>query len=107
MAAPDRRPLVLAERRLMLRRARAGPQHTAALHQRIGLELHPRAKLRVVRLRRNFDALTRDVVLPAVIRTAQPVLLVAAEPERDSAMSAELVHQPEAILAISPGDQPL
>ena len=107
MAVRDHRPLVLGERRLVLRRAHVRPQHPAALHQRVGLELDPRAKLRVVRLGRDLDALTRDVVLPAVIRAAQPVLLVPSEPERDPAMRAELVHQPEAVLAVSPGDQPL
>src|SRR5258708_4202350 len=38
---------------------------------------------------------------------AQPVLLVAAEPQRDAAMGAELVHDADAALRIAKRDQPL
>ena len=47
------------------------------------------------------------VVFPAVIGTAQPVVLIAADPERGAAMGAELVDQRIAPLRIAPGQQPL
>src|SRR5258707_11049659 len=45
------------------------------------------------RLRGDLDTLSRDVVLPAVIRTAQAALLVPGEPQGDAAVGAEFVHQ--------------
>jgi len=42
-----------------------------------------------------------------MIGAAQPALLVAAEPQRDAAMRAELVDEADAILAVAKGDQRL
>ena len=52
-------------------------------------------------LRRQVDALPGDVVFPAVIGAAQAAFLVLAEPERDAAMRAEFVDQPDAALAVA------
>src|SRR5262245_33670428 len=91
----------------MLRRRHIGPQHATPLDQRIILQLDPGAKAAFERLRRNVDTLACHVVLPAVIRAAQPALLVASEPERDAAVGAELVDQPEASVRVPKGQQPL
>jgi len=48
---------------------------------------------------------TADVVLPAVIGATQAAFLVAAEPERDPAVRAELVDEAEAAAAVAEGDQ--
>src|SRR5690606_1537783 len=56
---------------------------------------------------RHIDRLTRHVVLPAVVGTAQATVLVAAEPERDAAVGAELVHQRVAALGVAPRQQTL
>ena len=85
--------LPLRQRRLLLGRTHVGPQHAAALDQRIGLQLDLLAVAAFRRLRRHFDALAGVVVLPAVIGAAQAVVLVAAEPQRDAAVGAELVGQ--------------
>ena len=63
------------QRRLLLRRAHVGPQHAAALDQRIGLQLDLLAEAAFRRLRRHLDALAGDVVFPAVIGAAQAVVL--------------------------------
>src|SRR6185295_10438747 len=89
-----------------LRRAHVGPQHAAALDQRVGLELHAPAQTRVVRLGGDLDALAGHVVFPAVVGAAQAAFLVAAEPERHAAVRAELVHQAEAVAAVAERDQP-
>ena len=97
----------LRQRRLLLRRAHVGPQHAAALDQRIGLQLDLLAEAALGRLGRHLDALAGVVVFPAVIRAAQAVLLVAAEPQRHAAVRAELVGQRIAALRVAQGEQPL
>src|SRR5262249_9076574 len=87
---PHPRELELRQWGLSLRRAQIGPQHVAALHQRIGLQLDLLAEARLLRLRRHVDALPGPIVFPAVIGAAQPVLLIAADPQRGATMSAEL-----------------
>ena len=99
--------LPLRQRRLLLRRAHVGPQHAAALDQRIGLQFDLLAEAALGRLGRHLDALAGVVVLPAVVRAAQPVLLVAAEPQRHAAVRAELIGQRIAALRVAPGEQPL
>ena len=84
-----------------------GPQHAAALDQRIGLELDALGEAALLGLRRHLDALAGDVELPAVIGAAQPAFLVAPEPQRDAAMRAELVDQAEPSLAVAERDEPL
>ena len=99
--------LPLRQRRLLLGRTHVGPQHAAALDQRIGLQLDLLAEAALARLRRHLDALAGVVVLPAVIGAAQPVVLVAPEPQRDAAVGAELVGQRIVALRVAPGQQPL
>ena len=98
---------MLGQRRALLGRPHVGPQHAAALDQRVALQLHALAKARVVGLRGNLDALAGDVVLPAVIRAAQAAFLVAPEPQRHAAVRAEFVDQAEPFLRIAKRDQPL
>ena len=102
-----RRELVLRKRRLRFRRSHVGPEDAAALDERVRGQLHLLRKRGVLRLVRHVDALAGDVVLPAVIRAAQSALLVAAEPERDATVRAELVHQAVASLAVAERDEPL
>src|SRR5262249_29259019 len=87
--------------------AHIGPDHAAFLEARIGLELDLLAEAAFGRLRRHVDALPGHVVFPAVIGTAQPFLLVAAEPQRYAAGRAELVHQAQPPWCVAEGDQPL
>src|SRR5438309_10360037 len=107
MARRHHGPLVLGKRRLQLRWSHVGPEHAAALEQRVALQLHALAELRIVGLRGNLDALAARVVLPAVIPAAQPVLLVAPEPERYAAVRAELVDESQPVLRVAEGDQAL
>ena len=107
MRRRQRRPFEFRERRLQLGRPHVGPQDSAALDQRIGLQLDLLAEAAFGRLRRHLDALAGVVVFPAVIGAAQPVVLVAAEPQRHAAMRAELVGQRESALRVAPGQQPL
>ena len=95
------------QRRLLLGRAHIGPQHAAALDQRIGLQFDLLAVAALARLRWHLDALPGVIVFPAVIRAAQAAMLVAAEPERHAAVGAELVGQRELAVGVAPGEQPL
>ena len=97
----------LRQRRLLFRRPHIGPQHRPELHQRVGGQLDLLAEAGFDRLRRHLDALAGDVVFPAVIRAAQPALLVAAEPQRHAAVGAEFVDQAVAALAVAERQQPL
>ena len=103
----DGREFPFRQRRLLVGRAHIGPQHRTALHQRIGLELDLLAEAALARLRGDVDALAGHVVFPAMVRTAQAGLFVAAEPERHAAMGAELVDQSIPALAVAEGKQPL
>ncbi len=95
------------QRWLLFRRTHVGPQDAAALDQRIGLQLDLLAEAALGRLGRHLDALAGVVVFPAVVGAAQPVLLVAAEPQRHAAVRAEFVGQRIAALRVAPGEQPL
>ena len=107
MRGRQHRPFELRQRRLQLGRPHVGPEDPAALDQRIGLQLDLLAEAALGRLRRHLDALAGVVVFPAVIGAAQPVVLVAPEPQRHAAMRAELVGQREAALGVAPRQQPL
>src|SRR5205823_4247170 len=48
-----------------------------------------------------------DIKLPAMVDAAQPALLIAAIPERDPPMRAELLQQTDAAIAIAEGDEVL
>ena len=55
---------------------------------------------------RHVDTLPVDVVLPPVIRAAQATFLVAAEPQRHTAMRAELVEQAESTVGVAERNHP-
>src|SRR4029077_3605403 len=90
-----------------MRRSHIDPDHVPAFDAVIGSKLDLVAEVAFERLRRHFDALAGYVVFPAMIRTAQAVLLVAAEPPRHTAVRTALIHHANASEAIAKGDQPL
>src|SRR5436190_24036262 len=98
-------PLEVRQRRLFRRRAHVGPDHAAQLHARVRLELDALAYAAFFRLGGQVHAVAVHVVLPAVVRAAQPALLVAAEPERHAAMGTELVDEADAPFAVAERDQ--
>ena len=102
-----RRELEFWQPRLVLRLSHIGPQHAAALDQRIGAQLDHRAEPTLLRLRRNLHALPGHVVFPAMVRTAQPALLIATEPQRHAAMRAELIDQSVTAFGVAKCNQPL
>ena len=59
------------------------------------------------RLVQHVDAVAGHVELPAVIDAAQAALLVAAEVQRDAAVRAELVDQPDLAVGVAERDQVL
>ena len=85
-------------RRLEFRRSHIGPDHIAQLQRRVGLQFDLRAH---ARYRGQLDALSGDIVFPAVIGAPQAGFLVAAEPQRDAAMGAELIDQPDLAFSIA------
>src|SRR6516165_2600408 len=93
-------------RRLELRRTHIDPDDVAQLDARIGRQLDLPAEAARLGLGGNLGALTGDVVFPAVIGAAQPVLLVASEPERYAAVGAELVDHAHAPLRVAKRQQP-
>src|SRR5437870_7074899 len=98
-------PLEARQRRLLRRRAHVGPDDAAQLRARVRLELDALAYAAFFRLGGQVHALAVHVVLPPVVRAAQPALLVAAEPERHAAMGAELVDDADAPFAVAERDQ--
>src|SRR3989454_3672106 len=98
-------PLEVRQRRLPRRRAHVGPDDAAQLHARVRLELDALAYAAFLRLGGQVHALAVHVVLPPVVRAAQPALLVAAEPQRHAAMGAELVDQADSSVRIAERDQ--
>ena len=103
----DRGELPFRQRRLVLLGPHIGPQHAAALDQRIGRELDLPGEAAFLGLGGNLDALPGEIELPAVIGAAQAAFLVAPEPQRHAAMGAELVDQPIAPQAVAKRHQPL
>ena len=89
----DAGPLELRQRVHVFLRAHIRPQHSAALLHRIRLELNLLLEVAVEGLGRHVHAGAIDVVLPAVVRAAQAVLLVATEEEVGVAVSAQPVDQ--------------
>src|SRR3954451_15666708 len=106
-AVRDLRPLERGQGWLQSRWAHVDPDNVTQLHAGIGLELDLLAEPALLGLRRNFDALSGDVVFPAVIGAAQPVLLIAAEPQRHAAMGTELVDDADLALRVAENDQSL
>src|SRR5262249_15820859 len=84
-----------------------GPQYSAAFYERIGFELDLPAEAGLLWFRGNVDALPRVVVLPTVIGAAQPVSLIATEPQGHAAMGAELIDQSKPAPSIAEPDQSL
>ena len=97
--------LEFGQSRLVFGWPHVGPQHAATLDQRIRTQPDHRAESAPLRLRRDLHALSGHVVFPAVIRTAQPAFLVAAEPQRHAAMRAELIQQAVAAFGVAERDQ--
>ena len=100
-------PLECGQRRLGLGWPHIGPQNPAALDKRIGFQLDPLAEAAFRRFRRHVHALPGVVIFPAVIGAAQPVLFIAAEPQRNAAMRTELIDQRVTAADIAPGKQAL
>ena len=98
-------PVEPGQRGLPALGAHIGPDDAALLVGGIGLHLDLVAEL--ARLVHLLDALAGDVVFPAVIDAAQPVLLVAAEPQRRAAMRAELVDHADLAVGGAEGDEVL
>src|SRR5258706_13723521 len=98
-------PLEVRQRRLFLRRPHVGPDDSAQFHARVGLELDALAHAALFRLRGQVPALAVHVVLPPVVRAAQPALLVAPEPQRHAAVGAELLDHADSSLGIAEGNQ--
>src|SRR5438067_13091518 len=103
----DLGPFECRQRRLALARTHMDPDDIAQFHARIRGELDLAAEAACLRLGGNLDALARYVVFPAVIGAAQPVLFVAAEPERHATMRTELVDDADAPPAVAEGEQAL
>ena len=99
--------LIFRQGRLLVGGAHVGPQHAAALDERIGLQLDLLGVTGFDRFGRHVDALARIVEFPAVIGTAQPAFLVAAEPERRAAMRTEFVDQAIVAVGVAEGDEAL
>src|ERR1700685_2100773 len=97
-------PFEIRRRRFLRPRAHIDPDHVAHLGARIRRELDLAAEAAFGWLGWHLDALAGDVVFPAVIGAAQPVLLVAAEPQRHAAMGAELVHHAAAAKGVGKRD---
>src|SRR5262249_54046753 len=89
------------ERWFVLRRTQIGPQHAAALNQWIGFQFDLPRETAFHGFRRDFDALAGMVEFPAVIGAPQAALFVPAEPQRHAAVSAKLVDQSVAALAVA------
>ncbi len=88
-------------------RTHVGPQHAAPLDERIRLQLDLLRETRILGFRWHVHALPGHVVLPAMVGTAQPAFFVAAEPQRNAAVSAELVDESQPSVRVAECDQPL
>ena len=95
------------QRRLELRRPHIDPDDVAQLDAGIGRQLDLPAEPARLGLGGDLGALSADVVFPAMIGAAQPVLLVASEPERHAAVGAEFVDHADAPLRVAECQQPL
>src|SRR6185437_11721726 len=75
------------------------------LARAIGLGVHAIEELLARRQVGLIDAVTVDVVFPAVIDTANAAFLIAAEEERGAAMRAAMIHDADAASRVAEGDQ--
>src|SRR5213592_5017579 len=94
-------PFVSRLFRLLVRGTEIGPDHPGELDRRIRFQPDTFSHAGLLALRRQVHALTRHVVFPSVIRTADSALLIAAEPEAHSPVGAELIDQAEPALRIA------
>ena len=78
--------------------------NAAPLDQRVGLEFYFFAEAALRGLRRHIQALSLDVVFPAVVGAADAAFFIAAKPERDAAVRAKLVDHTELPLRIAKGE---
>ena len=100
-------PFEAGHRGLLILWSQVGPDDPTHLHRRIGGDANTLVE---VVLRQNvghFDALPRDVVLPAVEHAPKPVFLVAAQPQGCPPMGAPLPQQSNTAAGVAEGDQVL
>ena len=90
MACGQSAPLDFGRWRLAIRGPLIGPDHAAQFHAGLGLDMHMRARLRAGR---HIHALAIPVELHAMVGTANPVLLVAAEIQRNPTVGAKLIEK--------------
>src|SRR5579863_6509654 len=92
------RPGEFGQRRYLLGRAHIRPNNPAEFGRRVGGEVDVLLELIFRRLVELIDALAFDVEFPAVIDAAQAAFLVTPEIERDAAVRAEFLDQPDTAL---------
>jgi hypothetical protein len=95
------RPLELRQRRHVLARPHIGPDDPTQFDGGVGCGANFMGETAIRRLVHLLDTGAGHVELPAVIDTAQTRLLIAAEPERDPTVWAELIQQADSPLSIS------
>ncbi len=95
------------KRRRCLPRAHVGPDHAVDVAAGIRAGAHLVLEGAFLRLVGHVDAAARDVPLPAVIRAAEPALLVAAEEERGAAVGAVGGQEPHPSLRVAEGHEVL
>ena len=87
------------------RLAHVGPDEPVALERRVGLRPDLLGEGLGGRDVRHVEAIALHVELPAVIRAAQPGLLVAAEEQGRAAMRAAVIHDADASARVAERDQ--
>jgi hypothetical protein len=97
--------LEVLQRRRVLVGPHVRPHDASTLSAGIGLNAHVLLETRAQRLRRHIDDGARHVVLPAVIDTAQPAILVAAVHHRRAAMCAGVRQQADATFRVAKCDE--
>jgi hypothetical protein len=85
----------------MLQRPHISPYDIAQLDTGVGLQLDFATEAAFLRFGWDLHALSGYVVLPAMIRAAKTVFLISSKPQRNSAVGAKLIHQPDAILGVA------
>ena len=100
-----RREFVVRQPRPVFGRPHIGPQHAAALDQRIGAQRRLLAEAGLIRFGRQVHALAGHVVFPAVIGAADAAFFIAAEPQRHTAVGAEFLDQAQPALGVAKRQQ--
>src|SRR5216684_6405675 len=99
------RPGEFGGRRHLVGGAEIGPDDAAELDRRIGGDVDMLLELVLRRLVELVEAVAFDVEFPAVIDASEAAFLVAPEEQRDAAMRAEFVDEPDAAIAVAEGDE--